>query len=100
MQGYIKPFYRDRYERYRGNVGLVELKSAFNGADMSAKFTNNPGKTSGGSCYGDSGGPVFYGNTNMITAVVSWGITPCIGVDYNFRLDTPVAQEFLYSFLP
>ena len=100
MQGYVKPFNSDKWERYKGNVRLVELKSTFNGADMSAKFSNNPGKTSGGSCYGDSGGPVFYGNTNMITAVVSWGITPCIGVDYNFRLDTPVAQDFVRGFLP
>jgi hypothetical protein len=36
----------------------------------------------------------------LITAVVSWGITPCIGVDYQFRLDTPVAQDFVRSHLP
>lgn len=99
MQGYIKPFYGDLWERYTSNTRLVELKSTFNGAEMSAKFTNNPGKTSGGSCYGDSGGPVFYGATNLVTAVVSWGITPCIGVDYNFRLDTPVAQDFILPHL-
>jgi hypothetical protein len=95
MQGYIKPFYGDEWARYAGQTRLVELKSTFDGAEMSAKFTNNPGSTSGGSCYGDSGGPVFYKNTNMIVSVVSWGITPCIGVDYNFRTDTPVALEFL-----
>jgi hypothetical protein len=99
LQGYIKPFYEERYERYASNTRLVELKSTSNGAEMSAKFSNNPGSVSGGSCYGDSGGPVFYQSTNMITAVVSWGITPCIGVDYNFRVDTPVAQEFLAAFI-
>ena len=99
MQGYIQPFYENLYERYVSNTRLVELKSTFTGAEMSAKFSNNPGSTSGGSCYGDSGGPVFYQNTNVLVAVVSWGITPCIGVDYNFRTDTPVAQEFVYQFL-
>ncbi len=99
MEGYIKPFYEDNWERRVSNTRLVELKSTFDGADMSAKFTNNPGNVSGGSCYGDSGGPVFYQSTNMITAIVSWGITPCIGVDYNFRIDTPVAQDFLATFL-
>jgi hypothetical protein len=99
MQGYIKPFHSNLWERYAGDVRLVELKSAPLGAEASAKFSNNPGNTSGGSCYGDSGGPVFYGATNMVTAVISWGITPCIGVDYNFRLDTRVAQDFIRPYL-
>ncbi len=97
MQGYIKPFLEDIYARYLGTVRLVELKSTFDGG-QSAKFTNNPG-IGGGSCYGDSGGPVFYANTNMVVAVVSWGNTPCIGVDYNFRIDTPVALSFLRQYL-
>lgn len=97
MQGLIAPFYEDKYERYMGTVKLVELKSTYNGG-QSAKYTNNPG-TNGGSCFGDSGGPVFYGATNMVTSVVSWGITPCIGVDYQFRTDTTVAREFLDRYL-
>lgn len=97
MQGYIQPFLEDEYERRLGRVRLVELNSRFN-AGMSAKFTNNPG-VGGGSCFGDSGGPVFYGDTNMVVAVVSWGRTPCIGVDYQFRTDTVIAQEFVEGFL-
>jgi hypothetical protein len=99
LQGYIKPFYQDKYSRYVSQTRLVELKSTFNGAEASAKYTNNPGKVSGGSCFGDSGGPVFYQNTNLLVSIVSWGITPCIGVDYNFRTDTKVAQDFLTPFL-
>jgi hypothetical protein len=98
MQGFIKPFLEDTYARYQGQVKLVELKSTFD-AGMSAKFTNNPG-IGGGSCFGDSGGPVFYANTNMVVAVVSWGITPCIGVDYQFRVDTPLALDFLRQYVP
>jgi secreted trypsin-like serine protease len=97
MQGYIKPFVSDTYARYQGKVRLIELESTFD-AGLSAKFSNNPG-SGGGSCYGDSGGPIFYGNTNMIVAVVNWGITPCIGVDYQFRLDTRTAQDFLQKYL-
>lgn len=97
MQGYIRPFLEDTYQRYYGHVRLLELNSTFNGGH-SAKFTNNPG-TGGGSCFGDSGGPVFYANTNMVVAVVSWGITPCIGVDYQFRVDTSVAQAFVRPFV-
>ena len=93
MQGYIRPFYSDVFSRYKGKVRLIELNSTFNGG-QSAKFTSNPGQ-GGGSCFGDSGGPIFYGNTNMVVALVSWGITPCIGVSYEFRTDTEVALEFL-----
>jgi hypothetical protein len=97
MEGLLKPFLEDVYERRQGQVRLVEIKST-NNAGMSAKFTNNPG-AGGGTCFGDSGGPVFYKDTNMVVAVVSWGITPCIGVDYQFRVDTPLALEFINGFL-
>jgi hypothetical protein len=98
MQGIIRPFYADNWERYQGTVRLIELNSAMN-AGQSAKFTSNPG-LGGGSCFGDSGGPIFYGQSNMITAVVSWGITPCIGNSYEFRIDTEVALDFIREYLP
>ena len=99
MQGYIPPFYADDWARYYGAVTLVELNSFDTGDNQSAKFTNNPGggNGSGGTCYGDSGGPVFYGDTNIVTAVVSWGVTPCIGVDFQFRVDTALALTFIYA---
>jgi hypothetical protein len=97
MQGLIKPFLEDNFVRYQGQVRLVELNSTFD-AGMSAKFTNNPGR-GGGSCYGDSGGPIFYGQTNMVVSVVSWGITPCIGVDYQFRADTALALDFVRPYV-
>lgn len=101
MQGFINPFYQDDYARYVGQVSLVELNSTFAGG-ASAKFTNSPGggNGSGGTCFGDSGGPVFYGDTRTIGAIVSWGITPCIGVDYQFRMDTATALDFVKQYLP
>jgi len=45
----------------------------------------------GGTCSGDSGGPVFYPSTsNVIVAVTSFGRTSpndCQGNDYSYRLD-------------
>lgn len=99
MQGYINPFYSDIWARYFGATKLVETKSAWNGNDAGAKFTNNPG-TGGGTCYGDSGGPTFYKDTNIVVAVTSWGNTPCIGVDFEFRTDTAITQDFVLPFLP
>jgi len=101
LQGYIPPYYSAERTRYQGQVSLIELNSADNGDQHSAKFTNNPGggNGSGGTCFGDSGGPVFHGDTNIVGAVVSWGVTPCIGVDYQFRVDTPIAQDFISKYL-
>jgi hypothetical protein len=42
MQGLIKPFFEDKYQRQFGAVRLIELKSTFD-AGMTAKYTNNPG---------------------------------------------------------
>jgi secreted trypsin-like serine protease len=80
-------------------VRLIEINSYFNGPGSSAKFTNNPGRGNGkgGTCFGDSGGPIFYQNTPIIGAIVSFGITPCIGVDYQYRIDTPTALDFIES---
>jgi hypothetical protein len=98
MQGLIKPFNSDLWARYVGTVKLIELNSNSTGG-QSAKFTNNPG-SGGGTCFGDSGGPIFYSNTNIVVSVVSWGQTPCIGVDYNFRTDIQTSQDFIESYLP
>jgi hypothetical protein len=102
VQGAIPPFAMDDWARYKGSVSLIEINSAFTGDGQGAKFTNNPGKGngSGGTCFGDSGGPVFHGDSNIVGAVVSWGITPCIGVDYQFRVDTALAQDFINQSLP
>ncbi len=101
VQGVLRPFEMDDWARYKGTVSLIEVKSTFTGDGQGAKFTNSPGKGngSGGTCFGDSGGPVFHGDSNVVGAVVSWGITPCIGVDYQFRIDTAVAQDFVIPFL-
>ena len=94
--GVLQPFVLPNdFARYNGNTRLIELNSTYNGPGSSAKFSNNPGNTQGGTCFGDSGGPIFYQDTNIITAVVSFGITPCIGVDYQFRIDTEIAQDFI-----
>lgn len=102
LQGYINPFFGAERARYKGDVSLIETISQSNGFGLaSAKFTNNPGNGNGvgGSCFGDSGGPVFYGDSNTVVAVVSFGITPCIGVDYQYRTDVPDALDFVLPYL-
>lgn len=99
-QGILNPFAMDDYARYNSITRLVEINSTYTGPGSSAKFSNNPGNGRGGTCFGDSGGPIFYQDTNIIGAVVSFGITPCIGVDFQFRVDTESALDFIEENLP
>jgi len=102
QQGTLYPFYQNDYYRFKGDVRLVELNSALTGAgDASVKFSNNPG-IGGGTCYGDSGGPTFYKDTNLVVGVTSFGWAKngnCVGNDFSYRTDTQDALDFLNGIL-
>jgi hypothetical protein len=53
----------------------------------------------GGLCYGDSGSPQFVPNSRMIVSTTSGGNINCRANNYNYRLDTVGAREFLGQFL-
>lgn len=57
----------------------------------------NDTKGTGGTCFGDSGGPVFYGGA--IVGVTSYGLTSnCRYIDGYQRVDIPAAQSWLAGF--
>lgn len=64
------------------------------------RISMNPARGDGGTCYGDSGGPNFVGNTNVIGAITITGDAVCRATNVVYRLDTPSAQTFLNSHLP
>ncbi|CAA9236841.1 MAG: hypothetical protein AVDCRST_MAG93-1137, partial [uncultured Chloroflexia bacterium] len=67
---------------------LTNLNSAL--TDGYNLQTNGNGSGRGGTCSGDSGGPVFYGGyaSNTIVAVTSFGLNSyCRGVDFAYRTD-------------
>jgi hypothetical protein len=59
----------------------------------------NPSTGSGGTCYGDSGGPHFLGNTDLIVSITVTGDAVCRATDKTFRVDTARAREFLSQFV-
>lgn len=61
------------------------------------QLSNNP--VTGGTCFGDSGGPTFDDtNSRLVVAVTSFGYSPnCTGVGGAYRLDQPDDLEFLAS---
>lgn len=54
----------------------------------------------GGTCFGDSGGPLFLNSTNVVVAVTSFGINGnCAGVGGGYRIDMPDDLNWLQSVL-
>jgi hypothetical protein len=66
-------------------------------------YSMNPSTGSGGTCYGDSGGPHFVGEgaseTTVVASITVTGDSPCRATDKTYRLDTPSARAFLDDFV-
>ena len=61
---------------------------------------NGNGNDSGGTCSGDSGGPVFWPATsNQVVAVTSWGYANagCRGVGFYYRTDRAAVLDWIHS---
>jgi secreted trypsin-like serine protease len=65
--------------------------------DFSILLSNNA--NTGGTCFGDSGGPNFIGNSSVIGGVTSFGINGnCAGTGGVFRMDTDNVRNWLKEF--
>ena len=85
-------------ERLMALSHLVNLNSAFN-AGFNLQTSGN-GTGQGGTCNGDSGGPVFYGGytSNTIVAVTSFGLNSlCRGTDFAYRTDQQAVIDWILS---
>jgi len=63
------------------------------------KASMNPATGDGGTCYGDSGGPNFIGDTNIVAGTTITGDMYCRATNVDYRLDTQVARDFLGQFV-
>src|SRR5258708_8534426 len=79
----VRPNPSSLRDRMTATSKLIDLRSALTGG-YGIHTSNNTGNgsetvsTSGGTCFGDSGGPVFYGgfDSNLIIATTSWVFNP------------------------
>jgi len=63
------------------------------------RLLQNPSTGDGGTCYGDSGGPNFLGNSRIIASITITGDIPCRATNVTYRLDTSSARAFLRQFV-
>lgn len=102
----IRPHFTALRDRYKATSMLVNLRSALTDG-YNIHTSNNPGQgtkrgeNSGGTCFGDSGGPVFHGGyeSNLLIGITSFGLNPiCKGANFAYRADIADTQSFLASF--
>ena len=66
--------------------------------DASLLLSNN--RSTGGTCFGDSGGPDFLGDSNVVAGVTSFGVNGnCAGTGGVFRMDRQNVQDFVNGYL-
>ena len=62
-------------------------------------FETSFGANRGGTCFGDSGGPNFIGDSNVVGGVTSFGTTDtCKGHNGAYRVDQPDDLTWLATF--
>lgn len=74
---------------------LLQINTGFTG-DASLLLSNNA--HTGGTCFGNSGGPNFIGDSNVVAGVTSFGLnSTCAGTGGVYRVDRADDLDWLYS---
>jgi len=95
------PYYRWTGPRIRMYAPSEMVSGNFVHSAEYLRLAMNPGGGSGGTCFGDSGGPDLLGGTNIVLSVNSYVTNVnCSGVGYSARVDIPEVLEWINGFLP
>jgi hypothetical protein len=88
-------------ERLMAEGSLVNLTNSLTDG-FNLQTTSNPGDGRGGTCSGDSGGPVYFGghDSNLIVSVTSFGLNSwCRGLDFSYRIDQQAVVDWIQATL-
>lgn len=84
-------------QQFVAHPRLLQINTGFTG-DFSILLSNNA--HTGGTCFGDSGGPNFIGDTTVLAGVTSYGLqSTCAGVGGVYRIDNAEDLAWIRSFL-
>jgi V8-like Glu-specific endopeptidase len=77
---------------------LIQINTPGFTGEYSLLLSNNA--HTGGTCFGDSGGPNFLGDSNIVAGVTSFGMNvTCAGTGGVFRMDREDVLDFVNQFL-
>jgi secreted trypsin-like serine protease len=77
---------------------LIQINTPGFTGDFSMLLSNN--HSTGGTCFGDSGGANFLGDTNIVAGITSFGVNGnCAGTGGVFRTDRQNVQDFVNGFM-
>lgn len=95
------PYYRWTGLRIRMYAPSEMVSGNFVHSAEYMRLSLNPGGGTGGTCFGDSGGPDLLGGTNIVLAVNSYVTNiNCKGVGYSARVDIPEVLAWINTFMP
>jgi V8-like Glu-specific endopeptidase len=84
--------------RYVAYPRLLQINVPGFTGDFSMLLSNNA--NTGGTCFGDSGGPNFLGNSTVVAGITSFGINGnCAGTGGVFRTDRQDVLDFINGYL-
>jgi hypothetical protein len=84
--------------RYVAYPKLIQINGGIVG-DYSMLLSNN--HHTGGTCFGDSGGANFLGDSNVVAGITSFGLNGnCAGTGGVFRTDRQDVLDFIHTYLP
>jgi secreted trypsin-like serine protease len=85
--------------REKAVLNLVSVRGTM-GVPRGTSVILSANANTGGTCFGDSGGPLFYDASNVIVAVTSFGINGnCAGVGGGYRIDMPDDLDWIHYVL-
>jgi V8-like Glu-specific endopeptidase len=85
--------------RYVAYPHLIQMNVPGFTGDYSMLLSNNA--NTGGTCFGDSGGPNFLGDTHVVAGITSFGLNgTCGGTGGVFRTDRQDVLDFIDTYLP
>jgi hypothetical protein len=91
-------FLESRLDRMVATPRLIQINVPGFTGNFSLLLSNN--HSTGGTCFGDSGGPNFLGDSNVVAGVTSFGINGnCAGTGGVFRMDRSWSLDWVSTFL-